>query len=615
MLRALLDRDELLIALQRSAAQRKFRLAFLAGIVALFAWLASPLVALSWGLGVVAIEALGAAVLNTRMPGAMGDHYLRFALALLTGIAWSAGPVIAWPLQPPETHLAIYVWLGALILYTSMFSYRSIALFVCTLAPELIALGVILVWATAQMRAHNQIVAFAVVMLATAFVMLSGLRRRDGEIRFERMQKELLANSAAARETADRLKFAMDCFNAAIWEIDFARQTIIGADQINHSLGYEMTYENFIGENPGTVHETDRQYVNRAFVNAIQNGATVDMEHRVFRPNGEHRWVHTIGFPVMNKGGRIKRLVLMTTDETDRKTIEIGFAGAMSKAEEALSQKRAKLDRVLSDIGVTNAPASAAPANDAEAPAVETRTSVERFRTLYARLERLLAEIDARDGALTDAVAALETSRAAAEAANIAKSQFVANMSHELRTPLNAVIGYAEILEEDLEADGLAAPAKDAQRIRTAARNLLGLINEILDLAKIEAGKMEAAIGEVDVRALVREAVETVTPAAEARNNSIRVTIGESVGLARTDGDKVRQCLLNLLSNACKFTADGSVDIDVAAAEGREGPLLRFAVRDTGIGIAPAHLAKLFTPFTQADASTTRQYGGTGLGL
>ena len=461
MLPALFDRDELLIALQQSAAQRKFRLGFLAGIVALFGWLASPLTALIWGLSVVIVEAIGAVLLNKRgrERGTMADHYLRIALATLTGIAWSVGPTIAWTLQSPETRMAIYVWLGALILYTSMFSYRSLVLYVCTLAPELIALGVIMVWATARMPTANQFAAFAVVMMATAFAVMSGLRRRNNEIRFEQVQSELLAKNAAAKDAADRLKFAMDLFNAAIWEIDFARQTIIGADQINQILGYEMTYENFVGENPGSVHDADRDYVNRAFVAAIQNGVKVDMEHRVFRPNGDHRWVHTVGFPVMNKGGRIKRLVLMTTDETDRKTIEIGFAGAMNKAEDALAEKRAKLDRVLHDIGVSPAEAVAAPINDDE-PVLETRTSVERFRTLYTRLEHLLNEIDARDGALTDAVAALEASRAAAEAANIAKSQFVANMSHELRTPLNAVIGYAEILEEDLEADGQGAPRR-----------------------------------------------------------------------------------------------------------------------------------------------------------
>ena len=205
----------------------------------------------------------------------------------------------------------------------------------------------------------------------------------------------------------------------------------------------------------------------------------------------------------------------------------------------------------------------------------------------------------------------LEYARRQAEEANAAKSAFLANMSHELRTPLNAVIGYAEILAEDLQDDGLDASASDAERIRHAARHLLSLINEILDLSKIEAGRMDIHVSDVDARATVLEAVETVAPAAQANNVAIDCTIDPAVGLLRTDGVKLRQCLLNLLSNAVKFTRDGKVSVRTA----REGGRLRVIVEDTGIGMSAEQVARLFQPFVQADATTSRQFGGTGLGL
>jgi signal transduction histidine kinase len=183
-------------------------------------------------------------------------------------------------------------------------------------------------------------------------------------------------------------------------------------------------------------------------------------------------------------------------------------------------------------------------------------------------------------------------------------------MSHELRTPLNAVIGYSEILEEELSAGGSDIGANDARRIRRAGRHLLSLINDILDLSKIEAGRFVVTAAPVDVRATIDDVVSTLSPAIAVNGNRLVVECPAQLP-CETDEVLVRQCLINLLANANKFTAGG--DLKLSAA--RDGDTLRFAISDTGIGMSEAQMAKLFLPFVQADGSLTRKYGGTGLGL
>jgi signal transduction histidine kinase len=227
------------------------------------------------------------------------------------------------------------------------------------------------------------------------------------------------------------------------------------------------------------------------------------------------------------------------------------------------------------------------------------------------RLTHILDEIERRDIALAQAFEALESARFAAESANIAKSQFLATMSHELRTPLNAIIGYTEMLIESAEERGAEDERADLGRVHAAGRRLLALINDVLDLSKIEAGAMEVSAEPVDIDALVAEAAATVKPSALANGTAIRVEASGPLGVALTDGFKLSQCLLNLLSNAAKFTKDGQIKLRAH----REDGWLVFEVIDTGIGIAPEAQKHLFQPFVQADASTTRAYGGTGLGL
>lgn len=211
--------------------------------------------------------------------------------------------------------------------------------------------------------------------------------------------------------------------------------------------------------------------------------------------------------------------------------------------------------------------------------------------------------------------AALEIAKNAAETANDAKSMFLANMSHELRTPLNAIIGYSEMLIESAEDYTMADAVADLQKILGSAKHLLVLINDILDLSKIEAGKMDLHLERFAIQDLLDTVVPTVQPLAAERANILEVCVAEAVPPIHADRTKVRQCLLNLLSNACKFTDQGTIRLEVTpeTVEGQEW--LTIGVRDTGIGIAPEHQKRLFQHFVQADASTTRKYGGTGLGL
>jgi CheY-like chemotaxis protein len=188
-------------------------------------------------------------------------------------------------------------------------------------------------------------------------------------------------------------------------------------------------------------------------------------------------------------------------------------------------------------------------------------------------------------------------------------------MSHELRTPLNAIIGYSEMLQEEAEDLGQEEFLPDLRNIHVAGKHLLSLINDILDLSKIEAGKMELYLEHFDVATMVRDTVATIQPLVGQNANSLQVDCQDDQSTMHADLTKVRQALFNLLSNACKFTDQGTITLSVSKESINASPWLRFRVSDTGIGMTPEQMDKLFQAFSQADASTTREYGGTGLGL
>jgi signal transduction histidine kinase len=216
---------------------------------------------------------------------------------------------------------------------------------------------------------------------------------------------------------------------------------------------------------------------------------------------------------------------------------------------------------------------------------------------------------------LNELVARLRLSQQQVEAATKAKSEFVANMSHELRTPLNAITLYSELLHENAIDDRRESDASDLTKIRQASRHLLGLINGILDLSKIEAGKMDLHLETFDVASLVEELAGTLEPLVRKNGNTLTVIADARTGTMHADLTKTKQIVFNLLSNAAKFTSNGQVRFFTSRVRGEDGDRIEFVVEDTGIGLTEEQQARLFRPFAQGDTSISRRYGGTGLGL
>ncbi len=231
------------------------------------------------------------------------------------------------------------------------------------------------------------------------------------------------------------------------------------------------------------------------------------------------------------------------------------------------------------------------------------------------RFNEMLGEMEKHEKTMVEVNEQLRQSQQQALAATEAKSQFLANMSHELRTPLNAIIGYSEMLEEEAQDAGNEQFVADLEKIHGAGKHLLALINDILDISKIEAGKMELYLETFDLKTMLDDVVATTRLLVQKKSNTLAVQLSPNLGAMRADLTKVRQALFNLLSNASKFTEHGTITLSAARETSSNREWIVLKVKDTGIGMTREQLGRMFQAFSQADASTVRKYGGTGLGL
>jgi signal transduction histidine kinase len=397
-------------------------------------------------------------------------------------------------------------------------------------------------------------------------------------------------------EWVRQLNMSFGDANSAAWEIDFTRNRLVGAQRLGALLGRAVSYRDVV-EGGCFASADDRALVKAAFTPDRGAVRRIALEHDAVRADGTRMRIRHQGFVRTTADGAPVRLTCVTRHSDAVASPVLAPSMLQKDVALAIGAQRETLRKLSNELATTLDAEMETPAADHSAE--------------LAQMLRILAEHAA---AVESGVDDLAHARHEADSANLAKSQFLANMSHELRTPLNAIIGYAEMLQEDAEDEGDDAAVQDLNRILTAAKHLLSLINEILDLSKIESGRMDVAPGAFDPIEMLDDLIETVRPITDQNGNAVTLT-GDGPANANTDAMKLRQCVLNLLSNAAKFTRNGRIDIEYGCQSLNGVNQLVITVRDTGIGMSKEHMGRLFQPFVQADPSITQQYGGTGLGL
>jgi PAS domain S-box-containing protein len=479
-------------------------------------------------------------------------------------------------------------------------------------------------------KAHPEFshyVACLAAICGVAYVIMAWRTRNLIERKLERARREALVQGRAAARDAmiSKLIFKHNSMRAALFDTK-ARFMAVNEAWLG---AVQLSEQDILGKTMAEAMPSAKHDWQQAIALALTGVSSQQVgDHRV-RADGVEVYLDWEVHPWYTPDGKIGGAIGYAQDVTevflaraDEKAKQQRLTVMIARAQDALDEKRKLLEEICGPEVLSLKPSQPSWHEKLEILKEPLDMSGDQdpknqsAGQLLAGFERVLGDIDQRDNLLATAVQQLSEARLNAEIASQAKSQLMANVSHELRTPLHAILGYTEMLIEDAEQDGRQDAARDARKVQDSAHNLLKLINEILDLAKIEAGKMVITHEPVNLVELANEVLQSLDPLAKNRGNQMVLETPDDPIVVLTDGFRLRQCLMNLISNAIKFTQDGQVAVTFEKQRTATGRAhYEIKVADTGIGMSAEAQSRLFEPFQQGDGSVTRVYGGTGLGL